>query len=572
MKRSDTGAAEARRGDANARAGKSPDPILSSPMTSALGSPTGDLSRATALRPRLRLLLAAMLGAAHTQAFAPHDWWWLQLLALAGLVALMADAGRARMAAATGYAFGMGWFLSGIWWLYISMHVYGEMPAWMAAPAVVLFSAYLSLWPALAGGVWYWLTQGRGRVVDAVSGVRTGAQQSGTQSGVIPAVLFGAAWGLSEWLRGVVFTGFPWLGSGYPHTEGPLAGYAPLFGVYGIATLAATLAALVVVAVRAAGLRRRATVATALGCAAAIALVGVLLRPVAWTQPIGAPISVRLLQGNVAQDIKFEPAGIQRSLELYRDLITAKPADLVVTPETGFPVILQELPVDIAQDVRRYMEDTGSTVLFGAVGADSPVDFTNSAFAIGPEHPTLYRYNKHHLVPFGEFIPFGFHWFVNMMKMPLGDFMRGGLDQAAVPVRGIRVAPNICYEDLFGEEIAHTLRHQQVPANMMANMTNLAWFGDTIALDQHLQISRMRALEMRRPMLRATNTGMTAVVKPDGSTERLPTFEVGTLATTVQGMQGLTPFIRWGNVPFLAVSGLVLAAAAAVRLRARRRG
>uniref|UniRef100_UPI00313D6F10 apolipoprotein N-acyltransferase n=2 Tax=unclassified Cupriavidus TaxID=2640874 RepID=UPI00313D6F10 len=559
MKRSDTGAAEARRGDANARAGVSPEPTFSPPMTSASGSPTGDLSRATAPGPRLRLLLAAVLGVAHTQAFAPHDWWWLQLLALAGLVALMADAGRARMAAATGYAFGMGWFLSGIWWLYISMHVYGEMPAWMAAPAVVLFSAYLSLWPALAGGVWYGLTQARGRA-----------------AGVTAAVLFGAAWGLSEWLRGVVFTGFPWLGSGYPHTEGPLAGYAPLFGVYGIATLAATLAALIVVAVRAAGLRRRASVGAALACAAAIALVGALLRPVAWTQPAGNPISVRLLQGNVAQDIKFEPAGIQRSLELYRDLITAKPADLVVTPETGFPVILQELPLDIAQDVRRFMESSGSTVLFGAVGADSPVDFTNSAFAIGPEHPTLYRYDKHHLVPFGEFIPFGFHWFVDMMKMPLGDFRRGGLDQPAVPVRGIRVAPNICYEDLFGEEIAHTLRHQQVPANMMANMTNLAWFGDTIALDQHLQISRMRALEMRRPMLRATNTGMTAVVKPDGSTERLPTFEVGTLATTVQGMQGLTPFIRWGNVPFLAASGLVLAAAlvarVVARLIARRRG
>ncbi|CAG9169904.1 Apolipoprotein N-acyltransferase [Cupriavidus pampae] len=559
MKRSAASAVDARRADGHAgqssHGGNHSDKTFS-PMNSASAA-SRDLSRATALGPRLRLLLAAMLGIAHTQAFAPHDWWWLQLLALAGLVALMADAGRARMAAATGYAFGMGWFLSGIWWLYISMHVYGEMPAWMAAPAVVLFAAYLSLWPALAGAVWYWLTRSRP------------AASATALAGVFGAILFGAAWGLSEWLRGVVFTGFPWLGSGYPHTAGPLAGYAPLFGVYGIATLAATLAALLVVAVRAAGLRRRGTMVTAIVSGAAIVIVGAVLRPVAWTQPIGEPISVRLLQGNVAQDIKFEPVGIQRSLELYRDLITAKPADLVITPETGFPVILQELPLDIAQDVRRFMENTGSTILFGAVGADSPVDFTNSAFAIGPEHPTLYRYNKHHLVPFGEFIPFGFHWFVNMMKMPLGDFMRGGLDQQAVPVRGIRVAPNICYEDLFGEEIAHTLRHQPEPANMMANMTNLAWFGDTIALDQHLQISRMRALEMRRPMLRATNTGMTAVVKPDGSTERLPTFEVGTLAATVQGMQGFTPFIRWGNVPFLALSGLVLAAAALARVRRR---
>lgn len=505
-----------------------------------------------------RLLVAAVLGVAHTQAFAPHDWWWLQILSVAGLVALLADAPRPRAAAATGFAFGLGWFLSGIWWLYISMHVYGEMPAWMAALAVLLFAGYLSIWPALAGAAWHWLTR-RGR------------------DGVLAALAFGATWALSEWLRGVVFTGFPWLGSGYPHTDGPLAGFAPLVGVYGIAALAATIAALLVTAVRAAMQRRSGANGTsgrlvvALAVAAGLPAIGLALAPVAWTTPAGDPIKVRLLQGNVAQDIKFEPVGIQRSLELYRDLITAAPADLVVTPETAFPIILQELPVDIAQDVRRFMESTGTTVLFGAAGADSPVDFTNSVFAIGPEQPELYRYNKHHLVPFGEFIPFGFRWFVDMMKMPLGDFRRGGLDQDAVPVRRLRVAPNICYEDLFGEEIAATLRQQDVPANMLANVTNLAWFGDTIALDQHLQISRMRALETRRPMLRATNTGMTAVVKPDGTVQaKLPTFRLGTLEAMVQGTTGLTPYIRWGNLPALGASLAVLALAFAARRRAGR--
>lgn len=517
--------------------------------------PSESLRPASRASTVFRLLIAAVLGVAHTQAYAPHDWWWLQLLSLAGLVALVAGAPRPRAAATTAYAFGLGWFLSGIWWLYISMHVYGEMPAWMAALAVVLFAAYLSIWPALASATWHWLT-GRGR------------------DGVLPALAFGAVWALSEWLRGVIFTGFPWLGSGYPHTDGPLAGFAPLIGVYGIAALAGTIAALLVTGVRAACRRGEPgaarTTALALGLAVALPLAGAALAPIGWTSPVGQPVSVRLLQGNVAQDIKFEPIGIQRSLELYRDLITAAPADLVVTPETAFPVILQELPVDIAEAVRKYMESTGSTVLFGAAGADSPVDFTNSVFAIGPEQPRLYRYNKHHLVPFGEFIPFGFHWFVNMMKMPLGDFRRGGLDQPAVPVRGIRVAPNICYEDLFGEEIAETLRQQDTPANILANVTNLAWFGDTIALDQHLQISRMRALETRRPMLRATNTGMTAVVKPDGTVQaRLPTFQVGTLAASVQGTQGLTPYVRWGNAPVLLGSLLVLLLAVQVR-RARR--
>jgi len=491
-----------------------------------------------------RLLLAGVFGIAHTQAFAPHSWWWLQILSLAGLVALLADAPRTRVAAATGYAFGLGWFLSGIWWLYISMHVYGEMPAWMAALAVVLFAGYLSIYPALAGAVWHKLAARLPRTA------------------LWAPLAFGAAWGLSEWLRGVVFTGFPWLAGGYAHTDGPLAGFAPLFGVYGIGMLAAASAALLATAARAFGHGERRDGLAAGLTAIALPLAGAALSPLAWTTPAGQPISVRLLQGNVPQDIKFEQAGVDRSIKLYREMITATPTDLVVTPETAFPVILQELPVDAAVAIRDYTEKTGSTVLFGAAGADSPVDFTNSVFGLGPQNEGLYRYNKHHLVPFGEFIPLGFHWFVDMMKMPLGDFRRGGLDQAPLPVRGIRVAPNICYEDLFGEEIAQTLRQQPSPANMMANVTNLAWFGDTIALDQHLQISRMRALEMRRPMLRATNTGMTAVVNPDGTVlERLPTFTVGALTANVQGMQGLTPYIRWGNLPVLAASVLMLALA-----------
>ncbi|XQU69816.1 hypothetical protein OJJOAM_002547 [Cupriavidus sp. H18C1] len=180
------------------------------------------------------LLLAGVLGVAHTQAFAPRDWWWLQLLALAGLAALLFDTRRARDAAALGYAFGLGWFLSGIWWLYISMHVYGEMPAWMAALAVLLFAGYLALYPALAAAAWH----------RAAAPRRFDPARRAGWFGLLAAPLaFGAAWGLAEWLRGVIFTGFPWLGSGYAHTDGPLAGYAPLLGVYGIGALAALCAA-----------------------------------------------------------------------------------------------------------------------------------------------------------------------------------------------------------------------------------------------------------------------------------------------------------------------------------------
>ncbi len=491
---------------------------------------------------RFALPLAALLGVMHTLSFAPNHWWWLQILSLAGLAALAQRASRLRDVAWVGVAFGLGWFLSGIWWLYISMHVYGEMPAWMSVIAVLALSAYLALHPALAAWLWQWLVRGR------------------KVGGAASALIFGAAWLLSEWLRGTMWTGFPWINGGYAHTDGPLAGYAPLVGVYGIVAMAATLAGLLCVAAE----RRLHWLAG--GAGVLVLAAGWPLHTVAWTQPVGKPISVRLLQGNVPQNIKFEQIGIDQSLALYTKLVTEQPAQLVVTPETAFPIMLQEMPQEVALAIRTYVDTTGSSVLFGAASQDSPVDYTNSVFGVGPQIIGVYRYDKHHLVPFGEFIPYGFHWFVHMMNMPLGDFRRGATVQAAMPVADQYVAPNICYEDLFGEEIAASLRH--APATLLANTTNLAWFGDTIALDQHLQISRMRALETGRPMLRATNTGATAVVRPDGSVQaRLPSFTLGALQAEVQGTQGLTPYVRLGNLPALGVGALVLLVAFVRRRR-----
>lgn len=503
--------------------------------------------------PRRALPLAVVFGVMQTQAFAPTGWWWMQLLALTGLVVLLRAARSTRMAALTGAAFGLGWFLSGIWWLYISMHIYGGMPAWMATLAVLLFSAYLSIYPALAGALWYRLTR---HAPDARWS----------------PLLFAALWLLSEWLRGVVFTGFPWLASGYPHTNGPLSGYAPLVGMYGIAGVAALLAALLATVAARATWQRSASVVWRVLLIAAVLGTGWALRAVPWTEPAGTPFTVRLLQGNIPQNEKFEPIGVETSLELYGNMITAVPADLIITPETAFPIIAQQLPDELALKLRTFADSTDSALLIGMAGADSPVDFTNSVFGVVPGVGGVYRYDKHHLVPFGEFIPLGFRWFVDMMHMPLGDFRRGDAAQPPMEVRGLRIAPNICYEDLFGEEIALSLRRQAQPAHVLVNVTNLAWFGDTIALDQHLQISQMRALETGRPMLRATNTGATALIAADGTiTARLPHVQRDTLTVEVQGMQGLTPYVRTGNAVVLCTALLILAGATWSTLRSARR-
>src|SRR5260364_272242 len=250
---------------------------------------------------------------------------------------------------------------------------------------------------------------------------------------------------------------------------------------------------------------------------------GGLASNIRWTTPAHPPLTVRLLQGNIEQSLKFERAGIHAALTQYIKLITARPADLIVTR-----------------------------------AADGAAGLTNSVFGLTPHSRRLYQYDKAHLVPLGEFIPWGFRWFVQQMHIPLGDFMRGPAVQAPFTVHPQRLAPSICYEDVFGEEIARTLR--EAPAGILLNATNSAWFGKALVLDQHLQIARMRALETGRRVLRATNTGITAIIGADGRVvRRLPAFTVGALEARVQGVAGLTPYIRSGNRPALCVSWILLA-------------
>jgi apolipoprotein N-acyltransferase len=521
--------------------------------------------------PRWHYLVALAAGAANTLSFAPtpHGG-WLELAIFVFFFAWLTRTTGWKSAALTGAAFGFGNYVTGVWWLYVSMHFYGGMAAPLAGAALVLFSLYLALYPALAAGVWS-LCAGHTR-----NGRLDDTPFSPTWHG---AFAFASAWAIGEWLRGTVFTGFPWLASGYAQVDGPLAGFAPVAGVYGVGWMVALVAALIVQAfvhargrglgdVRPQGRRSGARLPSILTPAlAALVLLasGLLLPLVQWTVPANAPLTVRLLQGNVKQDMKFEEAGVMAAINEFQQMITAKPADLIVTPETAIPVLAQQVPQSFAVAVRQFADSTGSSILFGAVGGTitpegQVVDYTNSLFGITPGSHSVYRYDKHHLVPFGEFVPWGFRWFVNLMNIPLGDFARGAPVQRPFLVNNQPIAVDICYEDIFGEEIARTIRESDTPAGVLVNSTNLAWFGDTIALDQHLQIARMRSLETGRPMLRATNTGTTAAIDAHGNViGRLPPYTAGSLDVTVQGTSGNTPYVTSGNNTVLAVALLLLA-------------
>ncbi len=480
---------------------------------------------------RRRPLAAFALGAATVAGFAPFGIFILPFLTLAWLLRAWRDAAPAR-AALLGYAWGLGFFLAGVSWVYVSLKVFGGMPMPLAALATLLFCALLAVFPAAAG-------YGFARL-------RSGAAGR-------DALLAAGLWALAEWLRGWVLTGFPWLILGYSQSPpSPLAGFAPVLGVYGIGLLVALAAALL-----ATGTRRE------LLPIAAFAGVGFVLHGIAWTQPVGAPLTVALLQGDIPQGLKWDPQRATLSLETYAALAHGHAADLTVLPETAVPLFFDETPRELLADLTEH----GPALIGVAVRMrqDGMVGgYTNGAVAVsrrGAADFDVQAYAKRHLVPFGEYAPPGFSWFFRLASIPMSDFTAGPPRQAPLAVAGQKIAPNICYEDLFGEELIRALP----AATLLVNMSNTAWFGDSLAQPQHLQIARMRAMETGRPMLRATNTGMTAAIAPDGGVAAvLAPFSTGALVVETQGYAGATPFVRYGNT---AAVMLALAACLPALLR-----
>ncbi len=473
---------------------------------------------------RAALLGAAAAGALQTLAFVHTAAWPLPLLAMA-LLARWVGRATPRQAAALGWVFGCAWLGAATWWLFISLHRYGQLPAPLAVAAVALLTAALSLYLALAMA---WVARCR----------------SGRP--LVDASRFAAAWLAAELARGVLFTGFPWAATGYSQVDGPLALLLPLIGVYAVGALAAWVAACIGMAGPLG--RRRLPVLAALLVLGLPAAWGVWRAAPQFTTATGT-LRVVLLQTNVAQDEKFAVEHLPAALGWVADALRSAQADLVLAPETAVPLLpdqLAELMPGYWQALQQHFgQDSGPAALVGVPLGSYSEGYSNSVVGL-KAGAAPYRYDKTHLVPFGEFIPTGFRWFTTLMNIPLGDFNRGPADAASFLVRGERVAPNICYEDLFGEELAQRFADAATAPTMLANVSNIGWFGNTIAVAQHLQISRVRSLELQRPMMRATNTGATAVIDHRGVvTAALPPFTRGVLQATVQGRQGLTPFARW---------------------------
>ena len=463
--------------------------------------------------------------------------WWLQILTLVPLLRALQSSCNAKQAFGRGAAFGTAWLCATFWWLYIAMHIYGGLPAAIALIAVLGLAATLALYYAVAGAI-YW--------------------KLGPIQPTMAAPAFAALWTMAEMARGTWFTGFGWGAMAYAHTDGPMALWIPLLGSYGVGAVAVWCAASLALVDKAGWWQR--------GSLVLLLSAGLLPLGFHATASSGS-LSVALLQGNIPQDEKFDSGtGVPLALQWYAEQMHSAQADLVLAPETAIPLLPQELPQDYWAGLKQSVAHGHSALLTGIPLGDYTQGYTNSVIALSPDSSETWRYDKHHLVPFGEFIPPMFKWFTRMMNIPLGDFNRGAIGQASFAWKGQRVAPNICYEDLFGEELGARFIDPALAPTLFANVSNLGWFGNSTAIDQHLQISRMRALEFQRPFIRATNTGATVIMDYQGHVQAaLPRLTQGVLKGVVEGRNGITPFAWWvarfGLWPVWLLSLLVVAIA-----------
>ena len=491
-----------------------------------------------ALEGRRGDLTALAAGALAPLAFAPFGLWPLALLTPA-LLFLLWEGATPRRALLRGWLFGLGMFGFGVSWVHYSIHHFGGAPLAVAVALAALLILFLALFPATLG----WASR------------RWGARLS-------PAVrllaLLPAGWLLAEWLRGWIFTGFPWLNLGYAMIDAPAGALAPLTGVYGVGwavTLSAGALALAALLGRAAW---KPVTAVALLWLAAFALKGY-----PWTEPAGEPVSVALLQGNVAQEIKWKEGEREHTLELYdgmtRDAFGAR---LIVWPETAVPAFYHQERFRL-QGLARAAEQQGGDLLVGVPVWEEAGRYYNAV--VKPADAAQFYY-KRHLVPFGEFLPLRsvLGQLLRILDIPMADFGEGNGEQPPIHAAGHPIGVSICYEAAFGEELIDALPE----ARLLLNVSNDAWFGDTLAPDQHLEIARMRALETGRWLLRGTNNGISAIIRPDGKIEaRSPQFERHTLRGEALPMAGATPYVRTGNG---IVVGLALVVLIVIATRSRR--
>lgn len=475
--------------------------------------------------------LALVCGAFLPFAFAPLNLYILAVLIPATLFWIW-QGSTPRQAFRRGYWFGLGMFGVGVSWVYIAISDFGFTSAPVAFVLTSLFVAFLALFPALQG----WLSV---RLVKRV-------QRK------LNWLVFPLLWLLFEWIRGWFLTGFPWLHLGYSQIDSPLSGYAPIIGVYGLSLLVLLIAMALYLASQ-----KHYKPALIQGVSLLLILIGGwLLSGYSWTQPNGKPITVAVVQGNLPQLTKWDPDKILHRMHTYQKL--SEPywgkKQLIVWPENALTILWQDAPENYRKELEQRAQTSGTDLILGLPYGEDDI-YYSSMLVLGK---TPGVYHKRHLVPFGEYVPLGavLRKIGGFFNLPMSGFSRGTKHQGYLQAAGQFLAPSICYEDAFGEELIDFLPQ----ATLLVNGSNNAWYGRSWAPHQHLQISRMRALETGRQMIRSTTTGISALIDQFGKLIATSTqFDQTVLQGEVMPYTGATPFVRWGNWPVLIILWVLLA-------------
>lgn len=482
-----------------------------------------------------RLALSFASGVCLASAFAPANEPLFAFAALILIFYLVGATQKLSHVALWSITFGFGWFVTGINWVYYSMYHYGYMPLEWTYVTTIVFSLGLALFPTAA----FTLVA---KFVDNPA-LRMGL--------ALPAAMT-----IFEWLRSWVFTGFPWLNPAYAVVEWPLGGLAPFLGSFGV-LLGLTWTAGLLACVW--SLRGKwLYIASCLITAFSVLMLSMAGKQIVWSEPAG-DFTVRVVQPNL------EPRLLQQSMSerfdevyFYLDNVTVEKAavDAVILPESVYPLAWQQFPASERDRLLKWVKDEKKSLLFNAFWLDNN-QYSNAAIALDPQGE-LSLYQKHHLVPFGEFVPWGFRWFIDSMRIPMTDLAAGPLPQELISFTGHLAAVNLCYENLFGNEWIEAW--QKASPEVLINLSNLKWFGPVKAASQHLQISQMRALETARPLLSVTNSGETALINEKGEVvRRLATDIDATMDVKITAMKGeATPFVKMGNWPAVIVAFLML--------------
>ncbi|WP_373976434.1 apolipoprotein N-acyltransferase [Chitinibacter sp. SCUT-21] len=485
-----------------------------------------------------QLALQALFGTLSVLAFAPASQFWLMPICLWVFLLGIQQAKSARWAALNGFTWGLGYFCANASWVYISLHTHGGMPIWMAAGSTLGFAIFLALFPMLAAFFTRKLIRNASRRLEALR----------------YALLAPTLFVIFEWVRGWIFTGFPW-GSVGGSQLATMSGFYPIIGSYGVGFLLCLAVGVFVYEKR-----------LGLGVVLALISTGSLLNQIDWTKPQGEPVKVSLLQGNIPQSIKWNPDVFVDSLGNYMELAQRAQGQLVVFPETAIPSTLDNIPDWYLDDLRQVMRDKKAEAILGVAVGDAQNRLFNAAINLA--QPTQTPYAKYHLVPFGEYIPAPqiFGGIYRFLNMPLMGLSRGEEVQPPFSMAGGKVAANICYEDAFGNEI----RRNAVNATLLVNLTNMGWFDGSWAAEQHAEMARARALENGRYLIRATNTGKTAIINHKGQLiAALPPEQRGVLEGEITHRTGTTPYQIWGDTPIVALWFAVLIALFAANYRTR---